>query len=457
MVKNEVILYTSTGKYDTSGTMENLILGILSEVSQYDNKVRTERSRIGKLEKVKQNYYRGGHPPFGYRIEKVQGGSKLVIDEYESRYILMMYTMYSEGHTIKEIKGRLETEQVLTRRGNKHWSLGSIQLILRNQTYIGIDEYHDKKSNTTVRNNIPPIVSNTLFDKVQSKRLRILRRKGQMNRTQHRYLIRDIMYCSCGTPIGGRTKPERSIYHYYCPESERNFNKSIPSENRCTMKRCVNIQPTEELVWNTLKGLLKNTVHMKTQLNSVLKENPDFSVMVRKQRYKLTRKLKELKNELKIISDGIVELEKKRILNHFKSDEIYLKLKRELDDEYRKTQVKIENTNNLLTLHYQKDKWYSSLDNISELITSKKIFSFKEKKTLTHLFIHSIILSHDKKNKVHEITLFLKIPLVFGYNKTQDLKNVPIKNTSVSLTGPTGQPDTLWDYSTVTDFAKFLG
>ncbi|MDA8910447.1 hypothetical protein N9I21_01505 [Crocinitomicaceae bacterium] len=42
--------------------------------------------------------------------------------------------------------------------------------------------------------------------------------------------------------------------------------------------------------------------------------------------------------------------------------------------------------------------------------------------------------------------------LFFGYNKTQDLKNVPIKNTSVSLTGPTGQPDTLWDYSTVGSF-----
>jgi DNA invertase Pin-like site-specific DNA recombinase len=49
MVDNGVILYTSTGRYDTTGTMENLILGILSEVSQYDNRVRTERSRLGKM------------------------------------------------------------------------------------------------------------------------------------------------------------------------------------------------------------------------------------------------------------------------------------------------------------------------------------------------------------------------------------------------------------------------
>ena len=69
MVKNEVVLYTSNGKYDTSGSMENLILGILSEVSQYDNKVRTERSRIGKLEKVKNNYFRGGDPPFVYVLD----------------------------------------------------------------------------------------------------------------------------------------------------------------------------------------------------------------------------------------------------------------------------------------------------------------------------------------------------------------------------------------------------
>jgi len=457
MVKNEVILYTSTGKYDTSGTMENLILGILSEVSQYDNKVRTERSRIGKLEKVKQNYYRGGHPPFGFRIDKVQGGSKLVIDEYESKYILTMYTMYSEGHSIKEIKRRLEREQVITRRGNKHWSLGSIQLILRNQTYIGIDQYHDKKSNTTVRNNIPQIVSNTLFDKVQSKRLRTLRRKGQMNRTQHRYLIRDIMYCSCGTPIGGRTKSERSIHHYYCPQSERKFNKSYPSENVCTMKRCVNIQPTEELVWNTLKGLLKDTVDLKTHVNYVLKENPEFSVMLRRQRYKLTRKLKELKNELLTVSDGIVELEKKKILKQFNSEDIYVRIKKNLNTDYRKINVKIENTNNLLTLHYQRDKWYSSLDNISELINSKKTFSYKEKKTLVHLFIQSITLSYIKETKVHELNLFLKIPLVFNTNKTKDLKNVPTKNTSQNLEGQLDQTNTLNDYSTVTDLARFLG
>jgi hypothetical protein len=71
MVDNGVILYTSTGKYDTTGTMENLILGILSEVSQYDNKVRTERSRLGKIEKVKLNCK---HPIFRTGLHQTPAG-----------------------------------------------------------------------------------------------------------------------------------------------------------------------------------------------------------------------------------------------------------------------------------------------------------------------------------------------------------------------------------------------
>ena len=39
----------------------------------------------------------------------------------------------------------------------------------------------------------------------------------------------------------------------------------------------------------------------------------------------------------------------------------------------------------------------------------------------------------------------------------EDLKNVPIKNTSQSLEGQLDQTNTLNDYSTVTDFARFLG
>lgn len=78
MVENEVALYTSIGKYSTTGDMEHLILDILSEIPQYDNKIRLMRSRLSKLKKVKYNYYRGGDPLFSYEIKKSKKGSLLV-------------------------------------------------------------------------------------------------------------------------------------------------------------------------------------------------------------------------------------------------------------------------------------------------------------------------------------------------------------------------------------------
>ena len=457
MVKNQVVLYTSNGKYDTSGSMENLILGILSEVSQYDNKVRTERSRIGKLEKVKNNYFRGGDPPFGYRIEKVQGGSKLVIDEIECQYVQNIYRWYHEGLTVKGIKQRLESGGIKTRRGNNHWSLGTIQLMLRNDTYIGIDEYYDKKSGTRVRNQIPSIVPVKLFEEVQNRRLRTLRRKGQMNRTSNEYLIRDIMYCSCGSPIGGRTKPHQSIHHYYCPLTERKFNRSRPFEETCEMKRCVNIQPTEDLVWNTLVDLLTNTEELKNSLDKVLTQNPDFSVLVRKQRLSLTRKIEDLENNLKSITEGIVDLEKKRILNQFHTEDIYLQIKKKLDIEYKGIHLKIEDNKNLLSFHYQKDRWYKSMSDISKVFTKNKTFSFQQKKEILTHFIHSIILSYNDIKKVHELHLFLKIPLIFeGINHPFD-KKVQRENLLKPSKTLTDQPNDRSFYSTVTDLAKFLG
>ena len=457
MVKNKVILYTSNGKYDTSGSMEGLILGILSEVSQYDNKIRTERSRTGKMEKVKNNFFRGGDPPFGYRIQKVHGGSKLIPDDYESNYVRLVYDMYHSGQTIKKIKERLESEGVKTRRGFDHWSLGSLQLMLRNDSYIGIDEYHDKKTQTTIRNEIPSIISHKLFEEVQNRRKRILRRKGQLNRTTHPYLIRDLMYCSCGTPIGGRFKPIHSIQHYYCPLSERVFNKSISSDETCEMKRCVNIQPTEELVWNTLKELLINTEKLHESLDSVIKKTPDLSVFIRKQRDKLTRKIEELEKELNTVTNGIVEIEKKRILRQFHTEDIYHQIKKKLDTEYKKIHLSIEENKNLLSFHYQKDKWYKSISEISKVFTSKESFSFQQKKEILTLLIHSIILSYNDIKKVHELDLFLKIPLIFEGINHQFTKNVQRKNLLKPLQTLTDQPNTLWDHSTVTDFARFRG
>jgi hypothetical protein len=92
----------------------------------------------------------------------------------------------------------------------------------------------------------------------------------------------------------------------------------------------VNIQPTEELVWNTLKELLVNTAKLHESLDSVFKETPELSMFIRKQRGKLTRKIVDLEKELNTVTNGIVEIEKKRILRQFLAEDIYHQIKKKL-------------------------------------------------------------------------------------------------------------------------------
>ena len=56
------------------------------------------------------------------------------------------------------------------RRGNSHWSLGSIQLILRNTVYSGHFHYTDKMVGETVRIQTPVIINSHLFQIAQDRR-----------------------------------------------------------------------------------------------------------------------------------------------------------------------------------------------------------------------------------------------------------------------------------------------
>ena len=49
LIKNEVTLHTPTGEKILSDPATNMMLGIMSEISLYDNQIRTERFRLGRL------------------------------------------------------------------------------------------------------------------------------------------------------------------------------------------------------------------------------------------------------------------------------------------------------------------------------------------------------------------------------------------------------------------------
>ena len=55
-----VTLHTASGQMNLKNPVDDLMLGILSEISQYDNRIRAERSRLGRFQKVQQGNWKGG-------------------------------------------------------------------------------------------------------------------------------------------------------------------------------------------------------------------------------------------------------------------------------------------------------------------------------------------------------------------------------------------------------------
>ncbi len=458
MVKNGVVLYTSNGIHNTQDYMENMILGILSEVSQYDNKVRTERSRLGKIEKVKLNYWRGGDCPFGYKLGRDGIGNRLIVCEEESKWVQFIFKEYSVGTTLKEIKSILESNGVKTRRGNVFWSLGSLQVILKNDTYLGLNSFTDKKTKLKITNTIPQLVSNKLWGLVQDKRKLKLLRKGQFNRTSNFYLFRDFMICSCGTPIGGRIKIDKSVRHYYCPLSERKFNKKVDDGKICSMKRCMNIPTTDKILWEKIVEVLGNTTELKDWMNNKTVigksvKSDEIDKIVKDKEQKITELLKRLND----LEKGLVKVETDNILNNYPSNEIYESLKKELTKKYNNTKTEIEDLRNTLRKIGNEGLWYEWLERFGNEVRDRQDISDTLKKELLEVVLRDIIVEYDHTQKVHILTINFNIPVLLrDGNEGQELTRVmitPPKSGRKSL-----KPNlTLPYYSTVTLFAKFLG
>jgi hypothetical protein len=428
MVKNGVVLYTSNGIHNTQDYMENMILGILSEVSQYDNKVRTERSRLGKIEKVKLNYWRGGDCPFGYKLGRDGIGNRLIVCEEESKWVQFIFKEYSVGTTLKEIKSILESNGVKTRRGNVFWSLGSLQVILKNDTYLGLNSFTDKKTNLKITNTIPQLVSNKLWGLVQDKRKLKLLRKGQFNRTSNFYLFRDFMICSCGTPIGGRIKIDKSVRHYYCPLSERKFNKKVDDGKICSMKRCMNIPTTDKILWEKIVEVLGNTTELKdwmknkTIIGKSVKSD-EIDKIVKDKEQKITELLKRLND----LEKGLVKVETDNILNNYPSNEIYESLKKELTKKYNNTKTEIEDLRNTLRKIGNEGLWYEWLERFGNEVRDRQDISDTLKKELLEVVLRDIIVEYDHTQKVHILTINFNIPVLLrDGNEGQELTRVMI-------------------------------
>lgn len=429
--KNGVTLYTQNGKFDLNNPQDKLMKTFFDGIAQFDNALRAERTRLGKINRIKKGFWMGGPPPFGYQITD----KKLELHPVESKWVKAIYEWYSSGKSIEWIKSSLDKEGVATRREKVRWSLGSIRKILQNTHPTGHFNYIDSKTNEVLKCTCSPIVSQTLWNKCQEKRKQTLARRGQNNRTKRSYLLRNILYCGhCGSHMSGRIKEDKNEYLYYCPKKERQWVKSAPKDSDkwkrgkgCSMTRSLNIPATDSFVMdNVFKIALKQVFLNKKLKRSAKNANPsseDQAIQLKK----LQNKQKSLSKELDATIQSIADVEAAKMLG--KQDaRIAKKVLENLNSSLRNTESQIEQCKiQIKSLH--------SKDEIGDLLKSSRLVKpnlqivempSKHMEKLHPRFksmIERIDVFYDKDKNEHKLIVRFKLPLVDGQNDlTLDLK-----------------------------------
>jgi len=120
-------------KFDTSTAMGRFVMDTFQRIAQLESEQMGERVKLGMTRKAKfgTGYMGSGHP-YGYVYE----GGSLTLVEYEAEVVRDIYSMHSEGRSLRSIAGALNDSEIPSKKGGK-WSGQSVSKILHNPLYAG--------------------------------------------------------------------------------------------------------------------------------------------------------------------------------------------------------------------------------------------------------------------------------------------------------------------------------
>lgn len=419
--KNGVRLFVNTSNdYSLDNPSDKLMFTIFEGISEFDNSIRTERLRRGKLQKVRNGGWKGGPPPFGYGIKE----GSLVPNSSEKRWVKKIYEEYSNGKSIYEIKKLLMKNGVLSRRGNLIWSDQSIRKILVNTHYEGYHIYTDHKLEETVRSECPKILSSSLVKKVRN---RLSNSSFKSNYQKTETLLKEFLVCGhCGSKFGQRINKTKYVNHYYCRGNGERLRTSTSDDLICTMDggrvRSVFIDDTDDLVWNNVVDVVEQS-HLFKEIfkTDTMKSN---STTVDR-----TEEIKRLKNRIKK-NDRLIS----EINDHINTSIVESVLDKDSQTtqkdlikkfEQKRTELSSENEE-LKTQIYEGEnskKWVDWVlkfkDRISELRSIEKV---NERKTFLKGLIDNITIT-TLDDQTHSVSINFLSPYVNDGFEWKDSKN----------------------------------
>ena len=283
---------------DENGKMSqtaSLMFSIFSSFCETEMELKKERMMRGRRYNISIGKIGSGRPLFGYSVNREK---YYIIDPIESEVVKRFFLQYSKGDTtIANIAKELKEEGLFPKTSFDTLQQNLLTWLDRD-VYVGIHPY-------------PQIISQSLFDKVQSVRKK--RKCAPKKKHNNRFLLKGLVFDgNSGRPLCGWYNNDV----YYTSHS---------NGNGMMIKRKL-IDP---LVWDYAKVLyrkhLMNPTIMKRQLQKEL--------------VVISKKVDTIRNESQSLKDKIDKVEERMIFGNLsakRGEELIESLKDQLSDKERR-------------------------------------------------------------------------------------------------------------------------
>ena len=481
---NGMELHVGNQLYDFDNLNDKLMFGVLSVFNEYENNLRYSKSVSGKMSKLKTNGWIGGKPNFGFKI--VNG--KLVEDTEHSNTIRKIYEWYGvDNKSIKWIQNELMVLGIKSPRGNTMWNMVSLRNLLRNEVYIGKQKFqlrllkgksieYCKKKGKLFEYEVEledKIISDSLWKCVNEKHKRYMRTsRQQSNQKVNKYLLSGLLYCyGCDGLMSGKIQPSQVRFLYHCTNKTNVWKGRI--DKKCTNSRSVNLNVLESLIWGSTVDVWSNSYTIKEKFKKdfllpKIKDKKDVSGG-------LSKKLKvqsRLHKEISDFNENLKTLYKDRMLNKIE-ESVYKDIVKSIGVEIKEREKKIIVINSEITMLKKQDVWFNWLDDfevhINDIKTWNKEDDFEKMKEFLNKVIKRIDLMWDKESNLHQLKISYQWNIYqdkrgkkgkwkFNIQKGKSERlSSKFSSRELSLMMNKENQMSSNSYSTVTDFAKFLG
>jgi DNA invertase Pin-like site-specific DNA recombinase len=431
---NGVILYIRDTVYDFNNPMDVLTVQIMSAFSQWENALRKERVRLGKLQKVRDGYWHGGEPPFGYKLKGDRQGNKLAIERTEAKWVKQIFNWYAEEQSIKYIQQKLRENYIQARRGGS-FSIGSIQRLMKNTHSTGTYTFTDGVSEEAIEVSCPRIINDDLWHTCQSKRTAKIERQQQTNRTVRFSMLKELMWCAhCGGAMGAKIQPEQRKEYYYCPKKERvwkdavvpscglkkNGRKTNKAKNDsrwergrvCKMTRSLNIPFTNETVWNIVVEIASQSNVLKERVKSEMmsskgKSDADYKSDIQN----LQKVKKRYIQDKKDLETAIAKIETDRVMKRISGKQTKDILKN-INEEMTVATKQLKQVNHKIKTITDGRKWIDWVSEFKKTYAKVDDFSEEQKQKYLQGIVERIDVRLDADTSNHLLDIKFRYPIV---------------------------------------------